>query len=117
MPKIRSNRSAAKRFKATYNRARLLNDPVYNMQMGAAELSMLLKTYDDSYLLTFAAYNAGRGRIRQWIGVYGDPRDPKAPQPKLGPVTVAQAAEGLHGFSGTVKAGAGFYWRAAGLFY
>ena len=67
----------AKRFKATYNRARLLNDPVYNMQMGAAELSMLLKTYDDSYLLTFAAYNAGRGRIRQWIGVYGDPRDPK----------------------------------------
>ena len=28
----------AKRFKVTYNRARLLSDPVYNMQMGAAEL-------------------------------------------------------------------------------
>jgi soluble lytic murein transglycosylase len=27
-------------------------------------------------LLTFAGYNAGRGRVRQWIAAYGDPRDP-----------------------------------------
>lgn len=47
----------------------------------------------------------------------GDPRDPNAPQPKLGTVTVPFAAEGLHGFSGRAKAGAGFYWRVAGLFY
>jgi soluble lytic murein transglycosylase len=67
----------AKRFKAPYNRGRLASDPVYNMQMGAAELSMLLKTYNGSYLLTFAGYNAGRGRVRQWIAAYGDPRDPK----------------------------------------
>jgi soluble lytic murein transglycosylase len=25
--------------------------------------------------LTFAGYNAGRGRVREWIGRYGDPRD------------------------------------------
>jgi soluble lytic murein transglycosylase len=55
----------------------LLSDPVYNMQMGAAELSMLLRTYNGSYILTFAGYNAGRGRLRQWIAAYGDPRDPK----------------------------------------
>ena len=67
----------AKKFKATYNRARLLNDPVYNMQMGAAELSNLLTGYNGSYILTFAGYNAGRGRVRQWIAAYGDPRDPK----------------------------------------
>lgn len=67
----------AKRYKATYNRARLLSDPVYNMQMGAAELSMLLSTYNGSYLLTFAGYNAGRGRVKQWIAAYGDPRDPR----------------------------------------
>jgi soluble lytic murein transglycosylase len=67
----------AKRFKATYNRARLLNDPIYNMQMGAAELSNLLTGYNGSYILTFAGYNAGRGRVRQWIAAYGDPRDPK----------------------------------------
>jgi soluble lytic murein transglycosylase len=67
----------AKLFKAAYNRARLLSDPIYNMQMGAAELSMLLRTYNGSYILAFAGYNAGRGRVRQWIAAYGDPRDPK----------------------------------------
>jgi soluble lytic murein transglycosylase len=67
----------AKKFKAVYNRARLLKDPVYNMQMGAAELSNLFTGYNGSYILTFAGYNAGRGRVKQWIAAYGDPRDPK----------------------------------------
>jgi soluble lytic murein transglycosylase len=66
----------AKKYKATYNRDRLLKDPAYNMQMGAAELSNLLGGYNGSYILTFAGYNAGRGRVRQWIAAYGDPRDP-----------------------------------------
>jgi len=66
----------ARRFKATYDRARLLSDPVYNMQMGAAELANLFMGYNGSYILTFAGYNAGRGRVRQWIAAYGDPRDP-----------------------------------------
>lgn len=66
----------SKRFKYVYNKSRLLSDPVYNMQMGAAELSMLLSTYDGSYIMTFAGYNAGRGRVRQWVAAYGDPRDP-----------------------------------------
>jgi soluble lytic murein transglycosylase len=66
----------AKRFKATYNRGRLLSDAVYNMQMGAAELSNLLRGYNGSYILTFAGYNAGRGRVKQWLAAYGDPRDP-----------------------------------------
>ncbi len=66
----------AKKFKAVYNRARLLADPVYNMQMGAAELSNLFTGYNGSYILTFAGYNAGRGRVKQWIAAYGDPRDP-----------------------------------------
>jgi len=66
----------AAKFKFTYNRDRLLKDPVYNMQMGAAELSNLLTGYNGSYILTFAGYNAGRGRVKQWIAAYGDPRDP-----------------------------------------
>ena len=66
----------AAKFKVTYNRDRLLKDPVYNMQMGAAELSNLLTGYRGSYILTFAGYNAGRGRVKQWIAAYGDPRDP-----------------------------------------
>ena len=42
-------KDTARRFKAPYSRSRLRTDPVYNMQMGAAELSMLLRTYDGSY--------------------------------------------------------------------
>ncbi len=72
-----AGRDTAKRYKVRYDRHRLLSDPVYNMQMGTAELSHLLQYFNGNYLLTFAAYNAGLGRTRQWMGVYGDPRDPK----------------------------------------
>jgi len=66
----------AKKFKALYDRARLLSDPVYNMQMGAAELGDLIESYRGSYIMTFAGYNAGRGRVKQWVAAHGDPRDP-----------------------------------------
>jgi soluble lytic murein transglycosylase len=52
-------------------------DPVYNIQIGAAEAAALLKEYRGSYLMTFAGYNAGRGRVQQWVAQHGDPRDPK----------------------------------------
>jgi soluble lytic murein transglycosylase len=26
--------------------------------------------------MTFAGYNAGRGRVRDWVKLHGDPRDP-----------------------------------------
>jgi soluble lytic murein transglycosylase len=45
--------------------------------MGAAELSALLKEYAGSHIMTFAGYNAGRGRVRDWVKAHGDPRDPK----------------------------------------
>jgi soluble lytic murein transglycosylase len=70
-------RDTAHRFKAALDVKRLLSDPVYNMQMGAAELSNLLRMYDGSYILTFAGYNAGMGRVKQWLAAHGDPRDPK----------------------------------------
>ena len=67
----------AKKFNVTYDQKRLLSDNVYNLQMGAAELGDLIKDYRGSYIMSFAAYNAGRGRVREWISRYGDPRDPK----------------------------------------
>ena len=72
-----SAQDSAKRYKVVYDRGRLLSDPIYNMQMGAAELAMLINQYNGSYIMTFAGYNAGRGRVRQWVAAYGDPRDPK----------------------------------------
>jgi soluble lytic murein transglycosylase len=44
--------------------------------MGAAEIAALLKEYRGSYIMTFAGYNAGRGRVQQWVAQHGDPRDP-----------------------------------------
>src|SRR6266702_1632919 len=72
-----AGRDTAKRFKVSYDWDRMVSDPVYNTQMGAAELSALLSEYKGNHIMTFAGYNAGRGRVRDWIKVYGDPRDPK----------------------------------------
>ncbi len=72
-----AGRDTAKRYGVSYSWDKLVHDSVYNTQMGAAELSGLLKDYRGSYILTFAGYNAGRGRVEQWIAQHGDPRDPK----------------------------------------
>jgi soluble lytic murein transglycosylase len=72
-----AGRDTAKRYGVSYSWDRLVHDSAYNTQMGAAELSGLLKDYRGSYILTFAGYNAGRGRVEQWMALHGDPRDPK----------------------------------------
>ncbi len=56
--------------------ARLTADPLYNATLGTAYLARMLRAYDGSYVLTAAAYNAGPGRVREWLAANGDPRDP-----------------------------------------
>src|SRR6516162_5195215 len=70
-------RDTAKRFGVGYDWKRVVSDPVYNTQMGAAEISALFREYTGSYIMTFAGYNAGRGRVREWVAKHGDPRNPK----------------------------------------
>ncbi len=65
-----------RKYGATYDQKRLLTDASYNATLGAAELGGLLQDYRGSYIMTFAGYNAGRGRVKEWIERYGDPRDP-----------------------------------------
>ena len=72
-----AGRDTAKRFGITYDWNRLVSDPVYNTQIGAAEVAALLKEYRGSYVMAFAGYNAGRGRVAEWVAKHGDPRDPK----------------------------------------
>jgi soluble lytic murein transglycosylase len=72
-----AGRYVAKKFGATYDEKRLLSDQSYNVQLGAAELGDLYADYRGSHILTFAGYNAGKGRVKEWIAKYGDPRDPK----------------------------------------
>ncbi|MEA2886547.1 MAG: soluble lytic murein transglycosylase, partial [Bradyrhizobium sp.] len=70
-------RYVCKRHGATFDLARMKTDPVYNTALGAAELGGLIEDYRGSYIMTFAAYNAGRGSVKKWVERYGDPRDPK----------------------------------------
>jgi soluble lytic murein transglycosylase len=72
-----AGRYIARKFNVTFDQKRLLNDMTYNVQMGAAELGDVLRDYRGSYIMAFAAYNAGRGRVKEWVSRYGDPRDPK----------------------------------------
>jgi soluble lytic murein transglycosylase len=72
-----TGRYLAKKYGATFAEKRLLTDPAYNVQFGAAALGGLLQDYRGSYILTFVGYNAGPGRVRDWVARYGDPRDPK----------------------------------------
>jgi soluble lytic murein transglycosylase len=71
-----AGRDTARRFGIAYDWGRMVSDPVYNTQMGAAELGALLLEYKGCHIMTFAGYNAGRGRVQQWVRQYGDPRKP-----------------------------------------
>jgi soluble lytic murein transglycosylase len=72
-----AGRYIAKKYNVGFDQKRLLHDTVYNTQMGSAELGGVIQDYRGSYILAFVAYNAGRGRVKEWVERYGDPRDPK----------------------------------------
>lgn len=72
-----AGRYVCKKYGASFDLARMKTDPVYNAALGAAELGGLIEDYRGSYIMTFAAYNAGRGSVKKWMERYGDPRDPK----------------------------------------
>jgi len=70
-------RDTCKRFSCRYDVKRLRHDTPYNLQVGAAEFAGVMADYRGNYILAFAAYNAGRGRVSEWIERFGDPRDPR----------------------------------------
>lgn len=72
-----AGRYVCKKYGVSFDLARMKTDPVYNAALGSAELGGLLEDYRGSYIMTFAAYNAGRGSVQKWVARYGDPRDPK----------------------------------------
>ncbi len=72
-----AGRYVCKKYGASFDLNRMKTDPVYNAALGAAELGGLLEEYRGSYIMAFAAYNAGRGSVKKWVERYGDPRDPK----------------------------------------
>ncbi|SFK62249.1 lytic transglycosylase domain-containing protein [Methylocapsa palsarum] len=69
-------RRTAQRAGVAFDENRLVADAAFNAQLAAAHLGELLAEQRGSYILTFAAYNAGGKRVKQWIDAYGDPRKP-----------------------------------------
>jgi soluble lytic murein transglycosylase len=68
-------KSVAAKLNLPFSPVRLLHDQGYNAQIGQAFMGSILNNFSGSYLLSVAAYNAGPGRVRQWLQDIGDPRD------------------------------------------
>ena len=67
-------RAMARKTGLPWERDRLNTDWQYNVRLGAAYLAQLDARYDGNPLLMAAAYNAGPGRLADWLDRYGDPR-------------------------------------------
>lgn len=57
-----------------YAPEKLTADSAYNAILGTQYLDNQIKRQSGSYVLTFAAYNAGPGKVREWLARFGDPR-------------------------------------------
>jgi soluble lytic murein transglycosylase len=66
----------ARAMRKPYSLARLTIDPYYNISLGSFYARSVLTKFNNSYLMTFAAYNAGPNRAQEWANNYGDPRQP-----------------------------------------
>lgn len=78
-------REMAHELNVEYSEQRLITDGAYNKRLGVAYLDKLIKRYEGATVLAVAAYNAGPGRVDEWLKVNGDPR--------RGPISVSQWVE------------------------
>lgn len=70
-------REMANRIDIPYESSKLTTDANYNAWLGVAYLNQQIDRFGGSYILTFAAYNAGPSRAKEWIDRFGDPRGKK----------------------------------------
>ncbi len=73
---VSTARRTAERAGVAFSESRLIGDAAFNAQLAAAHLGDLLAEQRGSYILAFAAYNAGGKHVKQWLDAYGDPRKP-----------------------------------------
>ncbi|GMN03645.1 transglycosylase SLT domain-containing protein [Erythrobacter sp. MTPC3] len=57
-----------------YMSANLIGSPSYNIRLGDAYFARMMNYYGGAYPLAVGAYNAGPGRVNQWLRLNGDPR-------------------------------------------
>lgn len=57
----------------SYSDSWLTERPDFNIKLGSMYINKMLAKFDNCYPLAIAAYNAGPGRVNQWIREIGDP--------------------------------------------
>ena len=67
-------REQAGKLGVNYMAADLTGSPHYNIQLGDAYFARMMSYYGGAYPLAVGAYNAGPGRVNQWLRLNGDPR-------------------------------------------
>jgi soluble lytic murein transglycosylase len=67
-------REQAGKLGMNYLAADLTGAPQYNIQLGDAYFARMMRYYGGSYPLAIGAYNAGPGRVNEWLRLNGDPR-------------------------------------------
>ena len=69
----------ARRLGIPHNVGMLTTDGAHNMRLGSAYINDMLARYGGAMPLAAGAYNAGPGRVDEWLGTYGDPRSASGP--------------------------------------
>ena len=64
----------ARRLGVPHQYAWLTTDPTHNIRLGSAYIQDRLDSFGGVMAFAAAAYNAGGGRVNEWLGTYGDPR-------------------------------------------
>ncbi|MDC8755921.1 lytic transglycosylase domain-containing protein [Erythrobacter sp. sf7] len=67
-------REQAGKLGVQYLSADLTGSPSYNIQLGDAYFARMMSYYGGAYPLAVGAYNAGPGRVNEWLRLNGDPR-------------------------------------------
>jgi len=71
----RTARDVAKKLGIRYAESKL-DEPSYNIRLGTSFVQEQIEHFEGSYILALAGYNAGPGRVKEWIEQFGDPRSP-----------------------------------------
>ena len=66
-------KSVAKKLGMRYKPGKL-TEVDFNLRLGTAFIQEQLNSFDGSYVLALAGYNAGPRRVREWMAEIGDPR-------------------------------------------
>ena len=64
----------ARRLGTPYQLSLLQGDPAFNLRLGSAYLAQMLERFGGAWPYAIAAYNAGPGRVDEWLQSNGDAR-------------------------------------------